>query len=501
MHADPDYPFGMNQSIVTDAPSGISSPGQSSHFADGCAGLAVAAVAASAIFWNLTGEPHFIDESAMIAQSYYYTLWKSGARDHVDWLHYAAYDHPPLPKYMFGMALDLAGLPVPTSIGPWMNWMRGDYSPPADPRVLFWSRVPAALFGVGGAVALYFVGLQVHSRVAGLIAAALLTLNPLYFTHARRAMSDSFTECLVLASVALALWGCRLDPLISRRWLAWCLFVLAESMCCGLAALAKLNGGIAAAIVLAIVLGNWLLAAATVRRSPIGRDLRTPPIAALAIGAGSFAVFVLLNPFMTARPSLAAGVTNKQTYELAAMNVLERARFLVRFRQEWTRDALANEHFQQDWLRTTKERARMTVWEGFGRYSPIGPRDIRNSDPRPETERFQDYGRARALVWLPFVGLGTVLALATGWRDFRRGTAPLPWAVVLYLVSSMAIVVGMIPLNWDRYYLPLQAPAALLASMGVAATILGWRSGENMSGVGQQYSRAIARDVDGRTTA
>jgi hypothetical protein len=33
--------------------------------------------------------------------------------------------------------------------------------------------------------------------------------------------------------------------------------------------------------------------------------------------------------------------------------------------------------------------------------------------------------------------------------------------------ASLAIVIFMIPLNWDRYYLPLQAPATLLAMIGV----------------------------------
>src|SRR5262245_5575162 len=147
-----------------------------------------------------------MDESAMIGQSYYYTLLKSGQWQHPDWLHYAAYDHPPLPKYFFGLSLDLAGLPIPATLDRWMRWIRGDFSPPADPRVLFWARVPSVLFGAVGAAALYAIGLQLHSRLVGLLAAALITFNPLYLTHARRAMSDSFAECLVAVSVAVALW-------------------------------------------------------------------------------------------------------------------------------------------------------------------------------------------------------------------------------------------------------------------------------------------------------
>lgn len=430
------------------------------------------------MFDGLASEPHFADESAMIAQSYYWTLFKSGQCNHPDWLHYAAYDHPPLPKYMFGLFLDLAGLPTPTSITPWMNWIRGDFSQPSDPRVLFWARVPAALFGVGGIVAVYLAGLQLHSRLTGMLAALLLLVNPLYLTHARRAMSDSFTECLVIASVAVALWGSKeiWQPRLRRG--RWIVFVAAESVLCGLAALAKLNGGVATVIVLGVLLGCWLLAR-TARVQPVGsnwlpapRMMWIPPLAAMVVGMGSFLVFVALNPFLTARPGPAT--LSPQSRALAEMGVFARARYLVAFRRDWTRDALNNVIFEKDWLRTTPERLRMTLWEGFGRFSPLGPRGIRTVEPRPDAERFIEYRRWCSLVWMPFVLWGVLLSLMDGWRSWRAGHTPLAWCLLLYVAATMSFVAFMIPLNWDRYYLPVQAPAALLAAFGVVAM---WKHG------------------------
>jgi hypothetical protein len=113
----------------------------------------------------------------------------------------------------------------------------------------------------------------------------------------------------------------------------------------------------------------------------------------------------------------------------------------------------------------------MTVWEGFGRFSPFGPRDIKTDEPRPQREQFGDYRRAACLVWLPLVSWGLIVCCRLGWKSWRAGHAPLGWFAVLYLAMSVAVVVMMIPLNWDRYYLPLQAPAAVLASVGMVATI------------------------------
>jgi Dolichyl-phosphate-mannose-protein mannosyltransferase len=480
----------MNQNVTKSATTLVEQPEKSSPISNPLIGLAVAAVALLVIFWKLSDEPYFIDESAMIGQSYYYTLLKTGQWQHPDWLHYAAYDHPPLPKYFFGLSLDLAGLPVPATLERWMRWIGfepalgggwqkspsgADFSPPGDPRVLFWARVPSSLFGAAGATAVFAIGLQIHSRLAGLIGAALLTLNPLYVAHARRAMSDSFAECLVAASVAVVLWGCTLTWNRDSRWWKWGVFVVSESVLCGLAALAKLNGGVASIIVLGVIGGTLVLAFLSPSRETKAPHTTmthsiVPAVVAIAIGFGSFAVFVGLNPLMTARPALGTNAPT-QTRELAAKNLLARAKFLVDFRREWTVEALKNPTFKTDWLRTFPERVRMTMWEGFGRFSPLGPRDIRTHEPRPDRERFTDYHRATSLLWLPLVAWGLVLTTCAGWHALRAGRPPVAWALVLYMAVSLAIVVFMIPLNWDRYYLPLQAPAAALAAIAIAATV------------------------------
>ncbi len=421
----------------------------------------------------------------MIAQSYYYTLVKRGQWDHPDWFHYAAYDHPPLPKYMFGLSLDLAGFEPPENLDRWMEWQGyerndagqwvpsekgGDFSPPGE-DVLYSARVPSAIFGVGGALAVFFIGLQLRGRFLGMIATVLVVANPLYLTHARRAMSDSFAECMVLASVAIGFWGVRLVWSNKLHWRQWLAFVLSASTACGLAALAKLNGGIAAVVVLAMLGVNWILSVRTRSRRPLAPDrpraanLALGAIALPAVGAGSFALFVLLNPFMTASPRLAADAP-KEVQKLATSGLIARAKFLVQFRREWTEQALANAAFRMDWLRTPRDRLQMTVWEGFGRYSVLGPRDIKTHVPRPDAERFSEYRRWTCVVWLPLFLWGVWWSGRVGWQEFRAGRPPLAWCLLLYTTAALATI-ALIPLNWNRYYLPIQPAASLVVPFGI----------------------------------
>jgi hypothetical protein len=453
-------------------------------------GLLVAIAAAWWIFRGLEREPHFADESAMIAQSYYYTLLRSGRWDHPDWLHYAAYDHPPLPKYMFGASLAAARLPVPQNLDRWMAWIGfervagrwvaraggGDFSPPAEAGVLYWSRVPAAVFGVGGVLATFALGVLVRGRWLGLLAALLVAVDPLYLTHTRRAMSDSFAECLVIASVVCAVAGMRLlwSPQF-RRW-RWLAFVAGAAASCGLAAEAKLNGGVATVIVLATLGVGWLALAIERGRGPAKPtgasrwNLVVPLPVMVLVGAGSFAVFVALNPFLTARPEM-RDTDSEQARKLARLGVLDRTRFLVQFRREWSQDAMKSPAFERDWLSTPADRIRMTVWEGFGRYSPLGPRNIRTVEPRPTSERFGEYRRAATLIWFPLFLWGVLWAIGDGWRAVRNGGPPAAWCLVVYAALVLAVVVLLIPLNWDRYYLPLQPCTAVLVPYGVLATL------------------------------
>ena len=59
----------------------------------------------------------------------------------------------------------------------------------------------------------------------------------------------------------------------------------------------------------------------------------------------------------------------------------------------------------------------------------------------------------------------------TGGRSGRGPSGsqpPTAWAILIYFVVALSVVTVYLPMAWDRYFLPIQAPAALLAGLVVA---------------------------------
>src|SRR5262249_48889745 len=78
----------------------------------------------------------------------------------------------------------------------------------------------------------------------------------------------------------------------------------------------------------------------------------------------------------------------------------------------------------------------------------------------------QDIG---VIFWLPLVMIGLVQSLRRGLIQYRNGAAPTAWALVIWAVVAWAVVVVYLPMAWDRYLLPIQAPNALLAAVALSA--------------------------------
>jgi 4-amino-4-deoxy-L-arabinose transferase-like glycosyltransferase len=408
--------------------------------------LGVVVLAALAVFgYNLRSEPSFADESAYYTQAYFADLLLRGDVHNPAWLEYPAFDLPPLPKYAIGLALKLGGQPIPA---PWTAraWYadinRKFYTAGAETA----ARWPSVLFGALGCAAIYGLGVQVRDRRTGWLAAVLLMVNPLYFHHARRAMSDVPAEALILAALALGLWAWQ-RFLNGRSGPASLLLAALAGLCGGLATLAKLNGGLAL-----IVIAAWAGLSAVLPKVLLGRKLAIAS-AAVVSGVVALGVFTLLNPFLTAQPrrSLAPGLE-----EIADRSILGRASWLVEHRWSVSRG-------QQDLhstyaLRTPADKLKAVAVQGFGRFGPLGP-------SRDDSTRRFDWRQDRgALLWGPWVLLGVVWAFARGARQRQRGEPPTGWALLVQAAVAALVVTAYLPLAWDRYYLSLQPGSALLAA-------------------------------------
>jgi hypothetical protein len=72
------------------------------------------------------------------------------------------------------------------------------------------------------------------------------------------------------------------------------------------------------------------------------------------------------------------------------------------------------------------------------------------------------------MLWGPLVLFGMFRAFRSGRRQLRDGEAPTALALLVWTMMSWTVVAAYLPLAWDRYLLPIQAPNALLGAVGLA---------------------------------
>ena len=129
------------------------------------------------------------------------------SRKNPAWLDYPAYDLPPLPKYLIGLALAGGGFrrPGPAAARAWYLDTSSRFDPPG---ALVLARWPfGALRGARLRRGLRAGRRSPATAASGALAALLLIVNPLYRLHARRAMSDVPAEAFILCAAWRAALG------------------------------------------------------------------------------------------------------------------------------------------------------------------------------------------------------------------------------------------------------------------------------------------------------
>lgn len=422
----------------------------------GRAAVAVALVGLAAAAWFAAGlavEPPFVDEWAYVSQSYYCDLYARGALDDPAWLDYPAYDLPPLPKYAIGASLAVAGYrrPGPAAARAWYNDTSSTFGPDA---MLDAARWPSVAHGALGCAAIFAIGRLVGGPREGLVAALLLAINPLYRMHARRAMSDVPAEAFLLASLAVGLVGMRAAVAGPRPWVGALLVAIVGGASAGLAILSKLNGGLAL-----MVLSAWG-ALFAIAPGPTARRRVAVVVATLAAWPVAFLVFLAGNPFLTAQPPLPA---SSPAYLHAGRSIAERTKVVLDHR--FTVSRRAQDLFPADATATLPAKAAAIAVQGFGRFGPLGP-------SRTDSTRRYDWGQdPGAIAWWPVVIAGAWVLARRARAAWVEDEPPMAAALLVYATVAIATVGAFLPLAWDRYFLSIQPPLALLGAAAIGAGI------------------------------
>lgn len=415
--------------------------------------LAVTLASTFVFFFQLPRQPHFVDESAYVSQSFYFDLWWGDEWNDPSWLEYAAYDLPPLPKYLIGAGLHLAGLPRP-SVGDAHAWYANTSfrSARETPLALVVARAPSAILGGLGCAAIFLIGHAAGGLACGWISALLLMSNPLYFMHARRAMSDAPAEAFLLLALAWLL------PILRSQWtgvavarstLYW---VFGVGLLGGLAVLSKLNG------LLAFISAGVMVA--VLMLAP-GRPWSGKALAILAWSGSlliGFALQFTMNPFLTSQPRVPLNPNMQRLREISPVD-----RFGELIRHRWLVSKLAAQQFPHNAVDGLAMKVKVMAVQGFGRFGPLGPRE---SDSTRRFDFSQDWG---AILWLPLVTFGGFHLFSSGLSDWRQGEPPMPWFVLAHAITALVVVTWFLPLAWDRYFLSVQAGSSVLAASALCS--------------------------------
>ncbi|WP_119067965.1 phospholipid carrier-dependent glycosyltransferase [Aggregatilinea lenta] len=364
-------------------------------------------------------------------------------------------------KMAMGLGWDLAGLSAGDLNGPW-DWSL-DYDlnaalghVPGD-RLLHAARLSSALLAALAVVAVFgIVRIASGSRIAAWAASLILATDPAVLLNGRRAMMEGsllgFGTLAALAAVWLVREQRRAAP-PRRLWLG----ATALGIASGLAIASKHSAAIViAALVVALVVEPGLRRVTEAHREQRDRRLR------LAwAGALTAAVFLLLTPAWWSDPS---GMPDRV---LHARSVL-----------------MDGQVAKYGGFDGASERLGALVSRAFF----DGPQYYEDPDWAAYVGgQIAAYdgswlaGRGGGSVWgALLVTAFTAGCVACVVNVAARGEDGGPaWVVLAWAgLTALALLVTN-PLDWQRYYLPLQPPVAAIAGIGVGAaarwSIRDWR--------------------------
>lgn len=257
----------------------------------------------------------------------------------------------------------------------------------------------------------------------------------------------------MIAALAFALAGS------SRIWtgrgmtLGGLLFA-AAGVFSGLSIACKFNGFLAL-----IVVSAWCGLGLVARGLGPWRRLGLAGGAVVTV-AMAIVTFLALNPALTAHPR---GPLARDMAPRAGEGPWRRFQEMIKVRIDTAASQKQMAKFSGYVLDSPLDKAGVFAVQGFGRFGPLGPS---GSDSEVRYETRQDWG---LVLWWPLVALGIGQSWQRGRQQLRDGLPPTSLALLVWAVLAWVVVAAYLPLAWDRYLLPIQAPNALLGAVGLCA--------------------------------
>lgn len=363
--------------------------------------------------------PWKVDEGQRITEGYFWRLLASGDLTNPDWFRAATIrSHPPVPKYVFGAAVAVAGIEPPRDLAlanAYNDGAEASSMPDAFAREYLPMRRPARvvslIFNLVTAVAVFAVLLRAQGLAVAVFSQILLFRHYLFVLALFYARSDTIQTCLTTCTV-LPLLICVSSFRLTRALPA----ALVAGTLSALAFQTRLNGGVALIMCIAFLIAHapW--------------QKRTLLFVAAVVVAFAI-VSVAVNPFYWAMPRADSEIESAY-YEPEALPLRVTHRFILQ-----VNDLLGlSKGVPEEWhIRSHEGRLRFAA-------------SVLSS------------GKAGVLTAVGFL-LAVICCV-------RKAARPEERAIVAWAISGLVVMALWIPLSWDIYLLIIFPSTILTACLG-----------------------------------
>lgn len=347
-------------------------------------------------------------------------------------------------KLLMGAAWSGAGMQVEDINDQWvwgldMGWNRQNGHVPSE-RLLTIARLTSAWLTALGAVLLlactqliarHYLGHPLAIHGAGWGAVLLYTLNPAILLHGRRAMFDAG----LLFGLLLVVWVALRLLLSPRTWRTY----LVAGLFTGLALTTKHTAAFTVVLLYAALGMGHLFR----REWPAIRNLALATVTALI-------TIYALTPLWWSAP-----------FDGPRAAIDERQKILdeqVAFFGGYTNTTERLTALWDEALHIAPQYYEADYWASY-------------SGVQAEIDDYQHSGLAG---WRDDIGIFALrlLTLAVGlWLVIRNWRTPTTRLLLVWLVGILLITLVSVPLQWQRYYLPIQPPLIILMGLGLGALI------------------------------
>jgi 4-amino-4-deoxy-L-arabinose transferase-like glycosyltransferase len=360
----------------------------------------------------------------------------------------------PLTRYLVGIGLSIAGIHTPIVDWDWSaSWQENKTSGALpDFNLLLVGRMIVACFFPLSLVLIYLIGLKLDGRLLGISILLIYSLNPLVLLHTRRVMAEGVLLFTILLALYTLLYGDRF-PFLA-----------------GLALSLTVNAKHSAALILpaGLLAVSWL-------SYPRERKLQKCIKNVILFGFGFGLFTLMLNPFLWGNPIPAAQEAAFLRQDLVERQIADFTRIAP--------SQVLDSYSQRAAIMIAQLYIAPPIFSETGNYS----QSTTAAEESYLDSRLNHLGRSPIVsgMLIAFSLLGLVAAvrtLITGQGTVRRNLALLLFSFLGFYTGTLLLI----PLAWQRYYLPLVPFVAIFTGIGF---VWGIKISRNLLGHGRLFVR------------